>query len=103
MIQARFSQPILGEARDMFEPLPELTTLVRTVTDKWITSLTWGSSSSTVTEIKVSAPIDRSVGRGSLANAAGKAYKKAVEEADKKARALADAKAAAEGAKLAAA
>jgi len=64
VMQARFRHPFAGEASQMFEPLPPLRTLVRTITHVGTTTLTWGAVNGTVSEITVEGPIYDSIGDG---------------------------------------
>lgn len=101
VIQARFAYPYSGDVAGMFDPLPELRTLVRRIEDVGTTTLTWGTASGTVSQIKTSSAIYDSIGDGNLNYniAANDAYTAALNDAASAATALGAAKSAAATAK----
>ena len=67
IVQARFAYPFSGSAQQMFDPLPALRTLVRTIDDVRTTTLSWGAITGTVSEIIVAEAIADSIGNGDAA------------------------------------
>ena len=61
IIQARFAHPFAGDASQMFDPPPELRTLVRTIKEVGTTTLSWGAITGTVSEITVAEAISDSI------------------------------------------
>lgn len=102
VIQARFAYPFVGEASQMFDPLPELSTLVRTIERVATTTMSWGAVSGTVSEITVAGPIHDSIGDGDAAAraAALAALTQAEDDVEDAQEALDNARAAADTARI---